>query len=297
YIKPHWPYIAPAPYHDMYDHNQFLPVHRSSKEREDTHPVINAFMEEKVATTFSGREARERVLAGYMGLVKQIDDHLGRLFTHLEETGRMDDTMIVFTSDHGDYLGDHWMGEKELFHEASVRVPLIIYDPSEAADSTRGQVDTRLVEAIDLVPTFIDTMDLKPPYHRLEGRSLKPLLHGEAPADWREAAFSEIDYAFYNVREALDIPASKARAYMIRTERWKYIYFKGYRPQLFDLENDPDEFDDLGNSADHQDIRATMQDLLLDRLTDRRNRVTQTDEAVLKIRAGEGDSGIMIGIW
>ncbi|MGJ8531415.1 MAG: alkaline phosphatase family protein [Alphaproteobacteria bacterium] len=297
YIKPHWPYIAPAPYHDMYDRNQFLPVHRSQKERDTSHPVIQAFYEETVSKTFSDREARERVITGYMGLVKQIDDHLGRLFAHLEETGRMDDTMIVFTSDHGDYLGDHWMGEKELFHEASVRVPLIIYDPSEAADSTRGQVETRLVEAIDLLPTFIETMDMEPAYHRLEGRSLSPLLHGKAPDDWREAAFSEIDYAFYNVREALDIPASKARAYMIRTERWKYVYFKGFQPQLFDLENDPDEFDDLGTSADHQDIRADMQDLLLDRLTDRKNRVTQTDEAVLKIRAGEGSSGIMIGVW
>ncbi len=84
---------------------------------------------------------------------------------------------------------------------------------------------------------------------------------------------------------------------MIRTDRWKYIYYKGFRPQLFDLENDPDEFDDLGTSPDHQDVLATMQDLLLDRLTDRRNRVTQTDEAVMKIRAGEGASGIMIGIW
>ncbi len=84
---------------------------------------------------------------------------------------------------------------------------------------------------------------------------------------------------------------------MIRTERWKYVYFKGFQPQLFDLENDPDEFDDLGTCADHQDIRADMQDLLLDRLTDRKNRVTQTDEAVLKIRAGEGSSGIMIGVW
>ena len=66
--------------------------------------------------------------------------------------------MIVFTSDHGDYLGDHWLGEKEYFHDASVKVPLIIADPSAAANATRGTVDTSLVECIDLLPTFLTIM-------------------------------------------------------------------------------------------------------------------------------------------
>ncbi len=78
-----------------------------------------------------------------MGLIKQIDDNLGRLFKFLEERGNMEDTMIVFTSDHGDYQGDHWLGEKELFHEQSVRVPMIIYDPSEHANKTRGTKENK----------------------------------------------------------------------------------------------------------------------------------------------------------
>ena len=82
-----------------------------------------------------------------MGLIKQCDDQLGRLLDYLDSTDRMKDTMIVLTSDHGDYLGDHWLGEKDLFHDASARVPLIIYDPSEAADTTRGTVCDELVEA------------------------------------------------------------------------------------------------------------------------------------------------------
>lgn len=87
----------------------------------------------------------------YMGLVKQIDDHIGRLMAGLEAQGRLKDTLIVFTSDHGDLLGDHWLGEKELFYEASAGVPLIIVDPSNPK-----QVDTcdDLVEAIDLIPTL-----------------------------------------------------------------------------------------------------------------------------------------------
>ena len=108
--------------------------------------------------------------------------------------------MIVFTSDHGDYLGDHWMGEKDLFHDQSARIPLIVIDPSQAADATRGTVCDALVEAIDLAPTFIEYLGGTPPDHILEGRSLLQLLHGQRPADWRKVAFSEYDYSMQDVR-------------------------------------------------------------------------------------------------
>jgi len=117
------------------------------------------------------------------------------LFKFLEEQGRMDDTMIVFTSDHGDYLGDHYMAEKELFHEESVRIPMIVYDPDEGSDATRGTVDDSFMEAIDLVPTFIDAAGGEIPEHILEGRSLRPLLRSEKPDDWRTYVISESEYA------------------------------------------------------------------------------------------------------
>ncbi len=297
YIKPHWPYMAPAPYHNKYGTDSFVAAQRHETERQSAHPVYQAFMDMEASRSFSRDEVRETVLAGYMGLVKQIDDHLGRLFKRLEASGRMDDTMIVFTSDHGDYLGDHWMGEKELFHEQSVRVPLIIYDPSEAANGSRGRVETRLVEAIDLLPTFLDLTGSNADRHWLEGRSLAPLLHGQNPSDWRQFAFSESDYGFYAARKALDVAASEARAYMIRTERWKYVYFKGFAAQLFDLAEDPDEFIDLGRSGAHQAICGEMRDLLLEKLTSRKNRVTMTDEQVLTFKDNEKEIGIHIGVW
>lgn len=74
----------------------------------------------------------------------------------LDDEGLTDDTMIVFTSDHGNYLGDHWMGEKKLFHDASARIPLIVVDPSSDADATRGLRSHALVEAIDVAPTILD---------------------------------------------------------------------------------------------------------------------------------------------
>ena len=116
-----------------------------------------------------------------MGLIKQCDDQMGHLFEYLEKSGRMDDTMIVITSDHGDYLGDHWLGEKGMFHDASAKIPLIIYDPSSECDGGRGTVCDELVESIDLAATFVEFAGGDVPDHIIEGHSLMPFLRGEQP--------------------------------------------------------------------------------------------------------------------
>jgi arylsulfatase A-like enzyme len=297
FIKPHWPYIAPAPYHNMYGPETWLPVHRDPSELKNPNPVYKAFTEIRASQAFSQPGVRETVMPAYMGLIKQIDDNLGRMFAWLEETGRDKDTMIVLTSDHGDYLGDHWMGEKELFHECSVRVPLIVYDPRPEADATRGTASEALVEAIDLVPTFVEAVGETPAYHRLEGRALTPLLHGETVDDWRDAVFSEIDYAFYGARDALGTGSEDSRGYMIRTEHWKYVHFIGFPPQLFDLLNDPDEFKDLGSDPAYVEEREIMHRKLFDRLTARKNRITFSNEAANAMSNKEEKSGILIGYW
>ena len=138
YIKPHWPYMVPAPYHNVYGVEDCMPVVRSGTELQDAHPVCKAFTEHVDSRTFQRDDVLDIVRPVYMGPVKQLDDHLGRLFRMLEDTGRMGDTLILFTADHGDHLGDHWLDEKELFYEPSARIPLIIYDPNPAANETRG---------------------------------------------------------------------------------------------------------------------------------------------------------------
>ncbi len=297
FIKPHWPYIAPDPYHRIYGNDDFLPIVRDQKEKEKPNPVYKMFMEEDVAITFSQQGTRETVLPGYMGLIKQIDDHLGDLFNFLDEQGKTDETMIVFTSDHGDYLGDHWLGEKELFHEASVKIPLIIVDPRKSADKTRGQISQQLVESIDLLPTFIEAVDLQVPTGRLEGHSLMPIINNEIENNLRNTVFSELDYGCYPVSDKLNINVNDARIFMIRNHKWKYIYYKGFDAQLFDLENDPNEFNDLGTSSNHSDIRKTMKDLLLDRLISRKNRVTQEDDVYAEMKRDDNKKGIIIGRW
>jgi arylsulfatase A-like enzyme len=172
YIKPHWPYIAPAPYNDMYSAADVQDVHRSETERENTNQLAQHFQERICGRTFSKEEARETVIPAYMGLIKQIDDQLGILFEFMEQKDLMKSTMIVFTSDHGEYFGDHWMGDKDFFHDPAVKVPLIIADPDPSCDNTRGSVQNAPVEAIDLVPTFIEYAGGAVPKHILDGRSL-----------------------------------------------------------------------------------------------------------------------------
>ena len=178
YIKPHWPYIVPAPYHARYGANHVPAATRSDVERENPHPIYAAFLGSRIAAAFQREEVRRKVVPAYMGLVEQCDDQLGRLLRHLEAEGRMADTMIVLTSDHGDYLGDHWLGEKDFFHEPSVKIPLIVHDPRPEADGTRGTVCDALVEAIDLVPTFVEAAGGQVADHIIEGRSLAPWLRG-----------------------------------------------------------------------------------------------------------------------
>jgi arylsulfatase A-like enzyme len=224
---------------------------------------------------------------------------MGVLMAFLEARGLLDTTMIVFTSDHGDYLGDHWMGEKDLFHDQSAKIPLIVIDPSQAADRTRGTVSDALVEAIDLAPTFLSYLGGTPPGHILEGRSLLPLLHGEQPADWRKAVFSEYDYSMQDVRLTLNQPIEQCRLFMVFDGRWKYIHASGFRPMLYDLQNDPNEFDDRGQDPSCADVMARLQAALFDWALHPKDHITTSNEKIAAYAENQLQikSGVLIGIW
>ena len=302
YIKPHWPYIAPAPYHALYGPEDIPAANRSQAERHNPHPVTAAFMAHGESLSFAEEACRRTVIPTYMGLIKQIDDHLGRLFNHLQQRGLWEQTMIVFTADHGDYLGDHWLGEKELFHEESVRIPMIIRDPRSSADNSRGQVRTELVEAIDLLPTFIDAASDggaadREAETRLEGRSLMPLLAPDPPLNWRGAVFAECDFCFRHARKTLGLAAHEARGFMVRTEAWKYIYWPHHPAQLFDLRNDPQERHDLGGAPAHAQVQGELQARLLAWFALRRNRITLTDAQVEASTGKAKERGYLFGEW
>jgi len=296
YIKPHWPYVAPAPYNNMYSADDVPPAIRSEGELNDTNPLMKLFMERVAGKTFGKEEAREKVIPVYMGLITQIDDQLGILFEFMKERGLLDNTMIVFTSDHGDYFGDHWMGDKDYFHDPSVKVPLIIVDPGAEADKTRGTVDDSLVELIDLLPTFVEYYGGNVAKNILDGRSLLATIHG-SKSPLRDYAISEYDYSCQVFRPQTGRQPLDCRSYMVATKEWKLIHAPGYPPVLFDLVNDPDELTDLGRSPDHAEIRQTLFNLLADWSLQYRQRETWSEEHNITMTGMEEKLGVLIGYW
>ncbi|MEL6585509.1 MAG: sulfatase-like hydrolase/transferase [Pseudomonadota bacterium] len=297
YIKPHWPYIVPAPYHDMYDAQHIIDPVRSQAERESAHPLMRAYLDARVCRSFARDHVRTHVIPAYMGLIKQLDDNLGRLFAWMDGKGLRDNTIIAFCSDHGDYMGDHWMGDKDFYHEMAVKVPLIIADPRPGADATRGQVSDALVEMIDLAPTFMAALGAAPKPHVIEGRDLTPVLHGTDGFS-RHYVISEHDYHWSEMARALEVPQEDAHTTMIFDGRWKYIRCEGFDPVLFDLESDPQELLDLGTSAtaEHGAVRARMEAALLTWGLRHHTRITATPGVLARQKTAAKD-GILIGFW
>jgi len=302
YVKPHWPYVAPAPYHAMFTPEQCLPVQRHAVERtEAAHPVFREFQNEEVSHNFQRDEAIATVRPVYQGLIRQVDDHLGRVWEAMDRLGRWKDTLVIFTADHGDYLGDHWLGEKELFHDCIQRVPFLLHDPSPAADGTRGTTDARLVEAIDAVPTILEALGCDPAPHLIEGRSLLGATRGTAAGAakaWRDAVFSELDWTFRGARRRLGLPVGQHHAWMLRTERWKYVHWTGgFRPQLFDLAADPLEFHDLGADASLEGVREGLRERLLAWFTGLKRRTTITWPEAEQRTDSYKKAGVFFGEW
>lgn len=294
YIKPHWPYLAPAPYNNMYGAADVPKVNREEQERHSSHPLLQAWMGMRVCQTMSRDDVRDLVAPCYMGLIKELDDQLGRLFEYLTDSGRMEDTMIVFCSDHGDNLGDHWLGEKDLFYDCSARIPLLVYDPRSEADATRGTDTDALVEAIDLVPTFVEFMGGDPKPHVLEGRALTPLLHA-TDTEWRSFAVSEYDYSTRDARLEVGVNQNDARLTMIFDGRWKYVHVENMQPLLYDLESDPDEVRNLGDDPDYAAQIKRLSGLHFEWSRRHHNRITRSAEQVEKMAMNKEPPGILIG--
>lgn len=296
YIKPHWPYLAPEPYHSLFrDAHLAAPV-RSDRELDDPHPVYQAYTELPVARTLSDRHKRDHVLPAYYGLVKEIDDHIGRLLHHLEQNNKLDETLIVFTADHGDYLGDHWLGEKDLFHDPSAKLPLIIRDPSPDASSTRGKVCNDLAGGIDIIPTILDALQQPRPEHRLEGISLLPHTRNQTPEE-RSIIVSETDYGRLPVARKLRIDALAARLTMAFDGRYKLVHCLGFDDMLFDLHNDPGELIDLGRDPGYQAVRQQLRGQLLDWSARLRNRRAVSRDMENEMNGLSRRQGVLIGIW
>ena len=196
--------------------------------------------------------------AAYHAMIELIDENVGRVIKALEDSGQRDRTLIVFMSDHGDMLGDHGLwGKGCRFYEGLVRVPLVVSWPGRVQD---GVVSDALVELTDLVPTLMDAAGLDVPDGQ-PGRSLMPLLTGQAPTN-SHREFVRCDY-----HGALNLGREPQRSHgtMIRTEGWKLVLYHGTGlGELFNLEQDPMEFDNRWDDVACADLRRYMAGLAPD---------------------------------
>ena len=190
----------------------------------------------------------------YAKVVKSLDDNVGRVLDYLEANGLLDNTLVVYTSDQGFYMGEHGWFDKRFMYEESMRTPLVMHLPSDF--KTRGDIP-QLVQNIDYAPTFLELAGAPIP-NDIQGVSLLPLLKGEKPADWRKALY----YHFY------EYPAEHMvkRHYGIRTERYKLIHFYNDIDswELYDIQNDPTEMNNLYGQSEYDSIVTELKANMLE---------------------------------
>jgi arylsulfatase A-like enzyme len=252
YIRPHPPFVAPVPYNTMYDPDSVpAPVRHATYEAEGAaHPLLAGAVLIPGLRGHDDEAALRQERATYYGMMTEVDAQVGRLIDGLRECDAWDDTLVVLTSDHGEQLGDHWLTEKLGWFDQSYHVPLIVRDPRRESDATRGTLVTdRFTENVDVMPTILEWIGVDAPV-QCDGASLVGLLHGDTPAQWRDAAHWEWDFRDPTGRltqEMFGIGIDECSLAVLRDERGKYVHFTGMPPVFYDLERDPDE---LVNRAD-----------------------------------------------
>ncbi|WP_163932880.1 sulfatase [Paraferrimonas sp. SM1919] len=201
-----------------------------------------------------------RYLHDYLATVKSVDDNIGRVLKYLDDNGLADNTIVVYTSDQGFYLGEHGWFDKRFMYEESMSTPLIIRYPALVKG---GQVNKRLVQNIDFAPTFIDLAGYQVP-EAIQGVSIKPLLSGaikpQLPQgekdDWRTGLY----YQYFEY----PVPHAVMPHYGIRTERYKLIHFQadGGFWEMYDLQNDPSELNNLYGHENYQQLQQQLKQRL-----------------------------------
>jgi len=239
FVCPHYPLIAPPAFYELYPH-AMLPHPKGNAPDHPLHPWVEKFRAMQRHDEFFTAESRKVAIASYYGLCSYLDSNVARVLHALDASGVRDDTLVVYTADHGENLGTRRLWGKSNMYEEAAAIPLIVSGPGVGA----GKVCATPVTLTDVSATILEAVGL--PQHIVPGpRSLRAL--GAEPDDGRRVALSQ-----YHASGA------DTAAFMIRKGRYKYIHYVEYAPELFDLEADPEEMCDLAADRRHA---AVLQDL------------------------------------
>ena len=243
---PHGPFDPPREYLDHFDIDSLPgPLFRESDLAAQERLAAMHFQRKAKRPTYP---AAKRTLAKYWAQIELIDENVGRMLDALEETGQRDNTVVIFTSDHGEMAGDHGLNQKGCrFYEGLVRVPLIFSWPGRFKQGIRSNA---LVELVDIAPTLLEAAGLAVP-ETMQGKSLLPILEGKADPDTHRDFVRSV---FYKVLEG---PQSYAT--MIRTHEYKLVIYHGHETgELFDLTKDPHEFENQWDNPAYVAVRFDL---------------------------------------
>ena len=238
FVSPHPPFVAPSELYERYPPDAIsLPVQYRPGEQPQ-HPSLAILRRTlHLEEPFTDEQIR-RATATYYAMCTYVDRQVGRVLSTLQKLGLADNTRVIYTSDHGESMGRRGLWGKFTLYEESVAVPMILAGPGVP----RGEVSSEIVSLVDCYPTMVEALghELKDAERELPGRSLWPIVRGGSGPG---LAFSE----YHAV-------GSTSASYMLRERRYKYIHHVGERPQLFDLESDPRELNDLSADPDSQEV-------------------------------------------
>ena len=244
-LRPHPPWTAPEPYNRLYPPGDLPSPSRSADPEIESgqHPFLAYLVNRKYAIQSRDDAIRRRWQSGYYGLMTEVDHNLGRLFAELKRSRAWDDTLVIFTSDHGEQIGDHWLIGKLGYFDESFHVPMIVFNPAPEAESHRGRRIDAFTEGVDIMPTLLDWLGVDRP-DQCRGASLLPATtNGGLGNHWRTEAHWEYDFSagHFQAGDAFGLTPGECRLAVIRDETSKYVHFPGLPDVFFDLADDPGE--------------------------------------------------------
>jgi arylsulfatase A-like enzyme len=273
FLRPHPPWVAPEPYRSMYSPRSVWLAKRAGTPQEEarTHQYLTEHLRRQglldapvPVETALHADALGWNRATHLALVTELDHHVGRILAALESLSMADDTVVVFTSDHGAMLGDHWLSGSGGYYEGTYHVPLVIREPRRR--SAASGVVVGLTESVDLVPTILDIVGAAPlPW--ADGQSLVPQLRSPTEPLRRRGVLAEYDFR-HEPEWSADLLDEERVLCIWRTSRHKYVHFAGLPPLLFDTVEDPHELVDLSTRTESSETVCRLaQDLLSHRLS------------------------------
>ncbi|MBT3274964.1 MAG: sulfatase-like hydrolase/transferase, partial [Spirochaetales bacterium] len=256
YINPHFPLIAPKELFDLY-YNDDLPLPATRNEpAASQHPALRRLRHWLRQDEALPDDLTRKALASYYGLITFTDQLIGRLIDLVDSGPLAENTVVIYTSDHGEMGGNHGMWQKQCFYEQSVRVPLIMRMPEKLAEQNGIAAGMRIrenVSLVDIAPTLLELSGCREPSYVEDAFNGESLLKVARDGGYgRRAVFSE--------HHAMGAVSGR---FMVKKGNLKYNYYVGEGPELFDLAADPDEVHDLAKAGENEEAMKDMHSELL----------------------------------